>query len=66
MDRVADHDSRNCESAAEPRQRTQVLSPVASPLSVSTGCAVRAEFVRHGHADTAAANVKAEIARRIA
>jgi len=66
MQRIADHDSRDAIPPAEPCQRAQVFSPVcgpaAAPLKREQRLRRKAQFVRHGHADAAAANVKSEIA----
>jgi len=64
MDRVADHDSDHSKPAAETRQRTYVLSPTAPPVECENWLCCKAQLVRDGHADAAAADVKAEIAWR--
>ena len=70
MDRVADHDPRNRKPPAESRERTQVLSlvgsPAAAPHEREHWLCCESQLVRHGHADAAAADVKAQIARQIA
>jgi len=62
MHGIAHHDARDAKPPRQPRQRAQVLAAVVAPFQRQHRLGGKSQFVRHGHADAAIANIETEIA----
>jgi hypothetical protein len=62
MDGIAYHDAHDIEAPRQPRQRAQVFALVVTPLERQYRLGGQPQFVGHGHADAAIANIEAEVA----
>jgi hypothetical protein len=62
MDRVSYDNAHDVEPPRQPCERTQVLAGAAFAFERQDRLRGNAQFVRHGYADAAVANVEAEVA----